>query len=187
VLPFVWLSSLGFASRVILSRSRLFGLWLGDNSDIVNGKMSTSIIFEHKTTVFERGHDRYVFRSQCEQVFYSNVPGERDWSFVVRYDPIGRPVKYTHLQEEDDIEDQEDDSTDQTEPKDHGGSTDEEDKEDHDLGVGDNIVVLNDDVDENTLKNDIDDGDDIINPFNIVSKIDDDTDVEFNEEDQDIE
>ena len=31
-----------------------------------------------KTTVFERGHDRYVFPSQFEQVFYSNVPGERD-------------------------------------------------------------------------------------------------------------
>jgi hypothetical protein len=34
-----------------------------------------------------------------------------DWSFVVRYDPRGRPIKYNHLQEEDDIEDDEDDST----------------------------------------------------------------------------
>jgi hypothetical protein len=50
-----------------------------------------------KTTLFERGHDRYVFPSQCEQVFYSNVPSEMDWSFVVRYDPRGRPIKYTHL------------------------------------------------------------------------------------------
>jgi hypothetical protein len=140
-----------------------------------------------KTTVFERGHDRYVFPSQCEQVFYSNVPGERDWSFVVRYDPRGRPIKYTHLQEEDDIEDQEDDSTDQTEPEDHGGSTDEEDEEDHDPGIGDNIAILDDDVDENMLENDIDDDDDIINPFNIVSEPDDDTDVEFDEEDQDRE
>jgi hypothetical protein len=30
------------------------------------------------TMVFERGHDHYVFPSQCENVFYSNVPGERD-------------------------------------------------------------------------------------------------------------
>jgi hypothetical protein len=52
-----------------------------------------------KTTVFERGHDRYVFPSQCEQVFYSKVLGERDSSFVVRYDPRGGPVKYTHVQE----------------------------------------------------------------------------------------
>ena len=52
-----------------------------------------------KTTMFERGNNRYVFPSQCEQVFYSNVPNERDWSFFVRYDPRGRPVKYTHVQE----------------------------------------------------------------------------------------
>jgi hypothetical protein len=55
-----------------------------------------------KTMMFERGHERYVFPSQCEQVFYSNVPGEMDWSFVVRYDPRGRPIKYTHLHKEDD-------------------------------------------------------------------------------------
>ena len=140
-----------------------------------------------KTTLFERGHDRYVFPSQCEQVFYSNVPSEMDWSFVVRYDPRGRPIKYTHLQEEDDIDDQEYDSTDQTKTEDHGGSTDEEDEKDHDPGIGDNIAILDDDVDENMLENDIDDDDDIINYFNIVSKLDDDTDVEFNEEDQDRE
>jgi hypothetical protein len=37
------------------------------------------------------------------------------------------------------------------------------------------------------LENDIDDNDDIINPFNIVLELDDDTDVEFDEEDQDRE
>jgi hypothetical protein len=31
-----------------------------------------------KTMMFERGNDCYVFPSQCEHVFYSNVPGERD-------------------------------------------------------------------------------------------------------------
>jgi hypothetical protein len=35
--------------------------------------------------------------------------------------------------------------------EDHGGLTDEEDKEDHDLGIGDNIAILDDDVDENIL------------------------------------
>jgi hypothetical protein len=34
------------------------------------------------------------------------------------------------------------------------------------------------------LENDIDDHDDIINPFNIISELDDDTNVEFDEEDQ---
>jgi hypothetical protein len=137
--------------------------------------------------MFERGHDHYVFPSQCEHVFYSNVPGERDWSFVVRYDPRGRPIKYTHLHEEDNIKYQEDDSIDQTELEYHGGSIDEEDEEDHDPSVGDNIAILDDDVDENMLKNDIDDDDDIINPFNIVSEPNDDTYVEFDEEDQDRE
>jgi hypothetical protein len=38
------------------------------------------------------------------------------------------------------------------------------------------------------LENEIDDDDDdIINPFNIVSEPDDDTDVKFDEEDQNIE
>ena len=65
--------------------------------------------------------------------------------------------------------------------------TDEEDEEDHDLGVGDNIAILDDDVDENMLKNDIDDDDGIINHFNIVLELDDDTYVEFDEEYQDRE
>ena len=36
-------------------------------------------------------------------------------------------------------------------------------------------------------ENDIDYDDDIINPFNIISEPNDDTDVEFDEEDQDRE
>jgi hypothetical protein len=128
-----------------------------------------------KTMVFERGHDHYVFPSQCEHVFYSKVPGERDWSFVVRYDPRGRPVKYI-VEEEDDIE--EEDDAPETEKED--GSTDKEDGEDE-PGVGDN-AVLDDDVDEDMLENDIDDDDDIINPFNIISEPDDDTNVELDEE-----
>jgi hypothetical protein len=75
----------------------------------------------------------------------------------------------------------------QTESEEHGGSTDEEDEEDRDLGVGDNIAIANDDVDENMLENDIDDDDDIINPFNIISEPDDDTYIEFDEEDEDRE
>jgi hypothetical protein len=37
------------------------------------------------------------------------------------------------------------------------------------------------------LENDIDDDDDIINPFNIISEPHDDIDVEFDEEDKDRE
>ena len=43
---------------------------------------------------FELGSHHYVFPSQCEQVFYSEVPGRVGWSFVVRYDPRGRPLKH---------------------------------------------------------------------------------------------
>ena len=75
--------------------------------------------------MLERIPDRYVFPSQCEQVFYSNVPGERDWPFVVRYDPRGRPVKYTVDEEEDDVELEQEEY----------GSIDEEDREDE-LDVG---------------------------------------------------
>jgi hypothetical protein len=133
-----------------------------------------------KTTVFEKTNDRYVFPSQCEQVFYSKVPGKRDWSFVVRYDPRGRPVKYT-IDEEDDIE--EEDDVLELEQEEYG-STDEEDEEDED-----NAPVLDDDIDEDMLENDNDDDDDddIINPFNNVSELDADTDIELDDQEEDTE
>jgi hypothetical protein len=49
----------------------------------------------------------YVLPSQCEHVFYSEVLGRGGWSYVVRYDPRGRPVKY-NVEEEDDIEEEDD-------------------------------------------------------------------------------
>ena len=52
-----------------------------------------------KTTVFEKENDHYVFPSQCEQVFYSKVPGKKDCSFVFRYDPRGMPVKHIVYEE----------------------------------------------------------------------------------------
>ena len=64
------------------------------------------------TRLFEPGTEPYVLPSQCEQVFYSEVPGKAVWSFVVRHDPRGRSVKYNMeegneegLEEEDDDED----------------------------------------------------------------------------------
>ena len=41
----------------------------------------------------------YVLPSQCEQVFYLEVPGRMGWSFVIRHDPRGRPVKYNIVEE----------------------------------------------------------------------------------------
>ena len=46
------------------------------------------------TRLFEPGTEPYVLPSQCEQVFYSEVPGKVGWSFVVRHDPRGGLVKY---------------------------------------------------------------------------------------------
>ena len=46
------------------------------------------------TRFFEPGTKPYVLPSQCEQVFYSEVPGKAGWSFVVRHDPRARLVKY---------------------------------------------------------------------------------------------
>ena len=53
----------------------------------------------------ELGLEPYVVPSQCGQVFYLQVPGRAGWSYVVRYDPRGRSVKY-FVEEEDDIEDE---------------------------------------------------------------------------------
>ena len=46
------------------------------------------------TRLFEPGTDPYVLEIQCEQVFYSEVPGKAGWLFVVRHDPRERLVKY---------------------------------------------------------------------------------------------
>ena len=46
------------------------------------------------TRLFEPGTEPYVLPSQCKYVFYSEVLGKAGWSFVVRHDPRGRPIKY---------------------------------------------------------------------------------------------
>ena len=60
------------------------------------------------TRAFELGTEPYVLPSQCEQVFYSEVPGKVGWSYVVRYDPRGRPVKYNHVAKDEDNNEEED-------------------------------------------------------------------------------
>jgi hypothetical protein len=61
---------------------------------------------------------------------------------------------------------------------------DKEHKEDE-PDIGDINVVIDDDFDENMLQNDIDDDDeDILNPLNTLSKPEDDTYFEFDEEEE---
>ena len=43
---------------------------------------------------------------QVKQVFYSEVPGKAGWSYIIRYDPRGRPVKYNVVEEEDNVEEE---------------------------------------------------------------------------------
>ena len=60
------------------------------------------------TRAFEPGTEPYVLPSQCEQVFYSKVPGKAGWSYVVRYDPRGTIEKYNHVAEDEDNNEEED-------------------------------------------------------------------------------
>ena len=46
------------------------------------------------TRALEPGTEPYVLPSLCEQVFYSEVQGKASWSYIVRFDPRGRTVKY---------------------------------------------------------------------------------------------
>ena len=47
------------------------------------------------------GDESYVLPSQWEQVFYFGIPHKLGWSFFVRHDPRGRPIKYNVMEEED--------------------------------------------------------------------------------------
>jgi hypothetical protein len=46
------------------------------------------------TRTFEPNTETYVLPSQCEKVFYSEVPGKVGWSYIVKYDPRGRPINH---------------------------------------------------------------------------------------------
>jgi hypothetical protein len=127
------------------------------------------------TRTFELGTKKYVLPSQCEQAFYSKVPRKVGWSYVVRYDPRGRPIKY-NVPEEDDIAEEED-----VEEHEVDVQLDEEVKE-VELHVDDNF--LDHDIDDDIFENDIDDDVDMANTFNIISKLDD-TNVELDEEEYD--
>jgi hypothetical protein len=135
------------------------------------------------TRSFEPGTDHYVLPSQCEQVFYSEVPGKAGWSFVVRYDPRGRPVKYNIVEEENDLE-EEDDAEEQV--ADVADVSDEEPEGDEpNVLVGGNADLDDDIHDEDILLGNeyIDDDVDTVNPYNTLYEPDD-MDVQFDEDDQ---
>ena len=52
------------------------------------------------TGPLELGIEPYVLPSQCEQVFYLEVPSKVGWSYIVIYDPRVISVKYNAYQED---------------------------------------------------------------------------------------
>jgi hypothetical protein len=131
------------------------------------------------------GIEPYVLPSQCEQLFYSEVPGKASWSYVVRYDPRGRPVKYNHVvEDEDNNEEEEHDYAYQEQVAHVVDVSDEEVEEVDHPNVGDNDLI--DDIDNYISENDVDDDVDMNEPFtNTNSEPNPDTDVELDEEEDD--
>ena len=114
---------------------------------------------------FESGTEPYVLPSQCEQVFYLEVPSKAGWSYVVRYDPRGRLVKYNHVAEDEDNNEEEDhDYVDQEQVAHVVDVSDE--KVDH-PNVGDDDLI--DDIDNYSSENGVDD-DDIENENDLMNK-----------------
>ena len=135
------------------------------------------------TRLFEWGTEPYVLPSQCVQVFYSEVPGKAGWLFVVRHDPRGRLVNYNLEEgnEEGTLEEEDNDSEhDQRELDDHDDpeedvrelveSGDLEDNAHEDYIDDDMMIVI-----------DLDDDDDMANPYN-VEYVSDDTDDDFDDD-----
>ena len=119
--------------------------------------------------------DPYVLQSQCEHVFYLEVLGKAGWSFVVRHDPRGRLIKYNiekgnkevNLEEEDDAEEH-----DQHELYDHDDLEEyfQELVESDDATDNAHEDYINDDM---MITTDLDDDDDMVNPYNVDSGFDD--------------
>ena len=137
------------------------------------------------TRAFEPGIQPYVLPSQCEQVFYSEVPGKSGWSYVVRDDPRGRPVKYNHVAKDEDNNKEEYHDYEYQEQVAHVVDVSDEEFEEVDHpNVGDDDLI--DDIDNYSSGNDVDDDVDRNEPFtNINSKLDPDIDVELDEEEDD--
>lgn len=119
------------------------------------------------TRLFEPvGEEPCVLPIQYEKVFYLKVPHKPSWSFVVRHDPRGRPIKYNAIEEEDikeeekveddvdddhnwelvEEEDEEEDNSDVA--TNHDDDEEEEDDEEDDDNSGGDNVIEDDDLDD---------------------------------------
>ena len=147
------------------------------------------------------GDEPYVLPSQCEQVFYFGVPHKPGWSFVVRHDPRGRPVKYNVIEEEE-IEEAEEEVNDYQEQQlpsdedeedgddfghadDNGDNYDDDADDDHDHGDDHGDDGHDDDGDKDDDDGDEDGGgDDDDQSDNYDDGDDDDDDMDEDHDDQ---
>ena len=140
------------------------------------------------TRLFELGTKPYVLPIQCEQVFYSEVPGKVGYSCVVRHDPRGRSVKYNldEANEEGTLEKEYDDE----EHDQHDLDDDDDPREDAEVLVELDDVVDNAHeyyTDDDTMNvTYLYDDDDMANPYNVDSGSKD-TDDDLDEEDDDMD
>ena len=124
----------------------------------------------------------YVLPVQCEQLFYSQVLCKVGWSYIVRYEPRGRPIKY-NAEEEDNVEEEGDVDQEQL-AVDADVSDEESDQEvDHPNDVAGNEIDIDDIDDEYLTENNFYHYPNMSDIFNDNhSKPDDDTYVELDEE-----
>ena len=137
------------------------------------------------TRLFEGGMVPMFFQANVKKVFYSEVPGKANWSFVVRHNPRGRPVKYNlEKGNEEGLEEEDDDEYhDQHELDDHVPEEDVKELfESNDVSNNAHEDYINDDM---IIVTEFDDDDDMANTYN-VDFGSDDTDDDLDEEDDEV-
>lgn len=132
----------------------------------------------------------YVIPSQFKHVFYVEFLGKQGWSYVDRYDPRGRPIKYNvaekdEIEEEDDVEEQGVHVLDEDVEEDQGYVSRDNVKldelDDIDVMSNEELEEIKPNVEDHVPDGDIDDDVDMVNPLNMYSKLDD-IDDELDEE-----
>ena len=87
--------------KLVLFIIKWYRLWLNQNDPdrtVIDHENGFPII---NTRLFELvGDEPYVLPSQCEQVFYLEIPHKLGLSFFVRNCPRGRSINYNAIEEE---------------------------------------------------------------------------------------
>jgi hypothetical protein len=87
--------------KIILFEGKWYHLWINERDlerNVIQHDNAFTIV---NIRTFELGLESYVLPNQCEYVLYCEVLKKPGWSFFVRYDPRGWPIKYNVLEEDD--------------------------------------------------------------------------------------